>query len=1099
MRKPLSLIALLSVSTAAIALPVHAQEQAEETMLDEVGVDPNGEGPGVADEVDVTEEWDVNAPPGVTVRQVPINTSEGTWMDVDVSPDGRTIAFSMLGDIYTMPISGGTPKRIAEGLAWEVQPRFSPDGRRIAFTSDRGGGDNIWLMNADGSDMRQLTDEDFRLMHQPTWSPDGQFIAAKKHFTTGRSLGTGEVWLYHVSGGSGVRLVERPNEQHQKELGEPIYAPDGSAIYYTRNVTPGGTFIYAQDSNTDLFNIERYDIETGEVTTAVSGLGGAVRPQPSPDGSMLAFVRREDMQSGLYIRDIESGETRRIYDDLDRDVMETWAVTGVYPNMGWTPDSRSIIFWAGGNINRVNADGSGHSVIPFTVNDTRGVLPAPHPRIPVAADTVDVSLARFAEVSPDGRTVVFESLGRLYTMPASGGTPRRLTSDSEAAREAYPTWSRDGETLAYVRWTDADLGEIRVMDANGRNERAVTRQPGHYTDPAFSPDGRTIVFRRNSGGYLTAPEYSDNPGIYRIAASGGDAVLVSRSGSNPHFGASNDRIFMTGSDNGNQALISVDLNGEASRTHASGELATGFYVSPTGRHFAFTENYDAYAMPLMPGGQTVTVSGSARALPVVEVSDSGADYVHWGNGGDTLNWSLGSTLYTARLDDLFASAPAGEDDDEADRFSPPATGVAIRRTVTADRYDGTLAITGARIVTMAAEDGGVIEGGTILVRGDIIAAIGPASEVNIPAGTPTIDATGRTIIPGLVDAHAHGPVAVGDLVPQQNWHLTQVLALGTTTIHDPSSDTPFFVADDLQRTGDLLAPRMFSTGRIIYGARNPYAYAQIDNLEDALDHVRRLRAEGAPSVKNYNQPRRDQRQMVVEAARRENMMVVAEGGSLFGMDMNLVADGNSTLEHNLPVEYMYEDVLQFFEQANTNYTPTIGVGYGGLAGDPYWRQETDVFAQPLLQAHTPPAILRSANSRRTTAPENNFVDDDIARESRRLAQRGVEVAAGGHGQQSGIDMHWEIWSFARGGMSPVEALATGTISAARSLGMDSEIGSLEVGKLADLVILTGNPLDNIRNTETVETIVLGGRAYDATTMNEIVTGDAQRLPYWWED
>ncbi|WP_340586893.1 amidohydrolase family protein [Erythrobacter alti] len=1043
-------------------------------------------------------EWDVNNPPGVAISQVPISVDEGTWMDIDVSPDGRTIAFSLLGDIYTMPISGGTPTRIAEGLAWEVQPRFSPDGRRIAFTSDRGGGDNIWLMNVDGSDMRQLTDEDFRLMHQPTWSPDGQFIAAKKHFTTGRSLGTGEIWLYHISGGSGVQLVERTNEQHQKELGEPIYAPDGSAIYYTRNVTPGSTFIYAQDSNQDLFNIERYDLESGEVTTAVSGLGGAVRPTPSPDGTMIAFVRRENLQSGLYVRNIVTGAERRIYDDLDRDVQETWAVTGVYPNMDWTPDSRSIVFWAGGKINRIDADGGNLAQIPFAISDTRGVLPAPHPRIPVVADTVEVTMPRFASVSPDGRTVVFESLGRLYTMPAGGGAMRRLTSDSGDARELYPSWSRDGGQVVYVRWTDSGLGEIRTVGANGRGGRTVTTVPGHYARPHFSPDGRTIVFEKGEGGFLTAPEYSDNPGVYRIPVSGGAMTLVSRGNARPHFGAANDRIFMTGSEGGSQVLLSTDLNGEAARTHASGEMVTSYHVSPTGRFVAFTENYDAFAVPLMPGGQTVSLSGSARSLPVVEVSDSGADFVHWASGGDRLHWSLGPTLYTAMLSDLFPSAPPAEGEERAD-YTQPTSGVSMLRTVPADRHGGALAITGARIITMADDNGGVIESGTILISGDVISAVGAAGEVSIPAGTPTIDASGRTIIPGLVDAHAHGPVSADGVVPQQNWSLQQALALGTTTIHDPSSDSPFFVAEDMQRTGMILAPRMFSTGRIIYGARNPYAYAQIDSLEDALDHVRRLRAEGAPSVKNYNQPRREQRQMVVEAARRENMLVVAEGGSLFGMDLNLVADGNSTLEHNIPVERFYEDVLQFMGGANTNYTPTLVVGYGGLAGDPYWRQATNVFDQPLLNAHTPPAILRAQTARRTTAPEGDFVDDDIAREAARLAERGVEVAIGAHGQQAGIAAHWEIWSFARGGMSPVEALATATIASARSLGMDSEIGSLEPGKLADLVILTGNPLDNIRNTETVETVVLGGRAYEAATLNEVATGNSRRAPYWWED
>ncbi len=1057
-------------------------------------------------------KWDVNNPPGATITQVPIRVDEGTWMDLDVSPDGRMLAFALLGDIYTMPLSGGAPTRIAEGLAWEVHPRFSPDGTRIAFTSDRGGGDNIWIMNADGSDKRQLTKEQFRLLNQPTWSPDGQFVAAKKHFTTGRSLGTGEVWLYHVSGGDGIALVERPNEQHQKELGEPVYAPDGSAIYYTRNISPGPIFEYAQDSNQDLFNIERYDLASGEVTTAVSGYGGAVRPAPSPDGTMIAFVRREATQSRLFVKDLTTGAERRIYDALDKDVQETWAVTGVYPNMAWTPDSRSILFWAGGKIRRIDADGTGEAVIPFAIGDTRGIADATHPVIPVDAAQVELTTPRFAEVSPNGRTMVFESLGKLYTMPAGGGAMRRLTSD-EAAQELFPSWSRDGRRIVYVRWTDAGLGEIRTIGAEGGRGEVVTRQPGHYARPRFSPDGGAIVFEKGRGGYLTAPGYSENPGVYRVDAEGGEPVLLSRERARPHFGADNARIYMTGSEGGAQVLVSTDLNGQDERTHAKGELVTGYTVSPSGRHFAFTENYDAYAMPLMPGGQAVTISATTKSLPVIEVSAAGADYVHWSGDGERLHWSMGPTFYTAPLSELFASAPPGPDggggEDEAmgverASYEPPSTGVSLLRTVPAERREGMLAITGARIITMAGTaeaggDGGIIENGTILIDGHRIAAIGPTAAITYPAGTPTIDGTGRTIIPGLIDAHAHGGYSADETVPQQSWQLLQILALGTTTIHNPSSDTTVFVAEDMQRTGMIVAPRIFSTGRIIYGARNPYAYAQIDTLEDALGHVRRLKAEGALSVKNYNQPRRDQRQMVVEAARQENMLVVAEGGSLFGMDMNLIADGNSTLEHNIPVMVIYEDVLQFFGQSETNYTPTLVVGYGGLAGDPYWRQATNVWEQPLLAAHTPPAILRAQTARRTTAPEEEFVDDEIAREAVKLAKRGVEVAVGGHGQQAGIDTHWEIWSFVRGGMTPMEALRAATIVPARSLGMDREIGSLQPGKLADLVILAGDPLENIRNTECVETVVLGGRAYDAMTMNEIVTGERVRAPYWWEE
>ncbi|TMM47342.1 amidohydrolase family protein [Qipengyuania marisflavi] len=1103
-----SVLAVLFASQPAFAQqPDPSPNPVEEQEVDASQDDGPREGSGQeanaapavpnADTADADDaKWDVSAPRGATVKQIAISTDEGTWMDVDVSRDGRMLAFSMLGDIYTMPISGGTPTRIAEGLAWEVHPRFSPDGRRIAFTSDRGGGDNIWVMNTNGSDKKQVTKEDFRLLNQPGWSPDGEYIVAKKHFTTGRSLGTGEVWLYHVSGGGGVQLVKRSSESLQKELGEPIYAPDGKSIYYTRNTTSGSTFEYAQDSLQGTFAIERYDIAKGEVTTAVGGYGGAVRPTPSPDGKHIAFVRRDKDQSQLWVKDLSSGSERMIYGSLDADLQETWAVSGVYPNMGWTPDAGSIVFWAGGKLRRINADGSGEAVIPFNISDTRGVSDAPHPVIPVGADSFTTKMTRFASVSPDGRTVVFESLGKLYTKPVgSTAAPRRLTAAGSEALELWPTWSRDGRRLAFVRWTDAGLGEIVVSDANGRNARSVTRQRGHYAVPQFSPDGSTIVFEKRSGGYLTSPEFSENEGVYSVPVAGGTPQLIARDTADPQFGDSDDRIFMLARNDGKLQLISSDRSGEARRVHAEGELANDFRVSPDGRYLAFRQNYEVFAMPLMPGGQAVTVGEKASSLPVTRVSKGGAEYIGWAQDGQTLTWSMGPVLYRASTGALFPNAPRAED---APKFVPPTQGTSLARTVAADKYAGTTALTGARVLTMAGDGAGAIDNGVILIRGDRIAAIGSADSVTIPSGAKIIDLAGKTVMPGLVDAHAHGPQGVGDLVPQQNWALTQALAMGTTTVHDPSSSASMiFAAAERQQAGMLLAPRIFSTGEIVYGAKAPGVYARIDGYEDALAHIRRIKAQGGVSIKNYNQPRREQRQQVVAAARAENMLVVAEGGSLFGMDMNLIADGNSTVEHNVPVEHFYEDVLQFWGQSQTNNTPTLVVTYGGLAGDPYWRQATNVFDNPLL-VHTPPRMLLADTARRTTAPEWAFVDDDSAREAGKLAKRGVRVAIGAHGQQAGVAAHWEMWSFARGGMTPTESLRAGTIEAARSLGMERDIGSLEVGKLADLVVLDADPSVNIRESDRITQVMLGGRMYDARTMNEVETGSATRLPYWWE-
>ncbi|MBT1446258.1 PD40 domain-containing protein [Shewanella sp. JM162201] len=1031
------------------------------------------------------EEWQVNAPKNAPLEKASIDVTEGTWMNLSLSPDGKYIVFDLLGDIYRIPAKGGEAEVLASGIAWQMQPVYSPDGKYIAFTSDQDGGDNLWVMDADGKNPRAVTKETFRLLNSPAWSPDSQYLVGRKHFTASRSLGAGEVWLYHVSGGEGVQLTEKPNDE--KDLGEPAYSPDGRYIYFSQDATPGKTFHYSKDSVSGIYKIKRYDTQTGEIEVLVEGTGGAIRPTPSPDGKKLAFIRRDGFQSTLYLLDLESGEKQKLYSELDRDMQETWAIHGVYPTMSWDKDSKDILLWAKGKIQRLNVESKQAKEIPFHVKTKLDVQPSVRFTQNLDMDKFDVKMLRMAQVSPDGKQLVFEALGKLWLRALPDGKPTRLTKLDDNINELYPTWSRDGKQLAFTTWNDQQQGTVQLLNLSSRKTTQLTQSPGKYVEPVFSPKGDTLVYRKTSGGYITSPTWGKDPGLYKVSLSNKENTRISAVGFQPQFGSDNSRVFFMESGETPQ-FSSINMSGFEKRTHYSSKHATEFRISPDGEQLAFAERFKVFVTPFAKHGETVEIGPKASNLPVTQLSVRAGESISWNGTSNQLYWTLGPELYQMPVDSSYqAKADA--------KVEPKITAIGFEQD--ADVPRGTIAFIGGKVITM--ENDAVIDGGVVLVKDNKIVAVGNQGDVEIPSDAEVIDISGKTLMPGLFDAHAHGSQGEDEIIPQQNWNLYAGLALGVTSIHDPSNDTTeIFAASEQQKAGKIVGPRIFSTGTILYGANLPGYTSHIDSLEDAKFHLERLKKVGAFSVKSYNQPRRNQRQQVIAAARELEMMVVPEGGSLLQHNLSMIADGHTTVEHSLPAGAIYNDIKQFWSQTKVGYTPTLVVAYGGISGENYWYDKTDVWAHPRLSKYVPSDLLTARSMRRPTAPEGHYNHFNVARVANELNQVGVHPNIGAHGQREGLAAHWEMWMFAQGGMSNMEVLKTATINPAKTFAMDHQLGSIKAGKLADLIIIDGDPLADIRVTDKVTHTMVNGKLFDAETMDQLNGDKRKREPFFFE-
>jgi Tol biopolymer transport system component len=1070
-------------------------------------------------------------------RKVEFTTDEGTWLSLDVSPDGKTIAFELLGDIYTLPIEGGQAKLIAGGMAFDSQPKFSPDGKWIAFLSDREGSENIWVMRPDGSEVKQVSKDPNNEFASPSWSPDGNYIFVSK---AGFGITTYEVWMYHVRGGTGVQITKAkptpttPRRERHNAIGA-VASPDGKYIYYA--VRHGG---FAYNAQFPLWQIARRDRKTGDEDVLIEQLDSSFRPVLSPDGTQVLYVTRFETESGLRLRNLQSGEDRWVKYPITRDDQESRFTRDLFPGYAFLPDGKEIVYNQDGKIRRLNLAAGTDTVIPFTANVSQDLGPKLDFPQKVEQGPVKARLIQDPVESPDGKKLAFSALTHLYTLELPGGKPQRLTSGN--AREFQPAWSPDGKSIAYVTWS-SEGGQLWKVPAAGGTPQQLSKSLAVYSNPAWSPDGTKIVALRGNAYDRENSEFDGgqtaNADLVWIPAGGGDAnlILPARGAGGPHFTHETDRIYVYTP----QGLISLRYDGTDRRTHIQVKGQGIFFAeepvaaddvqpSPDGQWVLAHVMNQLYliAMPVV-GGEAPTVNVGTASVPAKRLTDIGADYFAWADDGKTITWAVGSSLFREPVSAISFEPPKDEkkegekkdgDTKDADKKDAAAAStdtkkddkkdekkeekkpeklreqdknveeIAVDVEVPRKTPKGTVVLRGATVVTMKGEE--VLKNAYIVVENNRITRVG--AKGSVPSGAKVFDVTGKTIVPGFVDTHAHWTEIRRGILDTQNWAFLANLAFGVTSGLDVQTSTnDMFAYQDLVDSGDIIGLRAFSTGPGVFSDNN---FQSMEEVKGVLTKYKKYY--GTPNIKSYIVGNRKQRQFMVQAAKELEMMPTTEGGLDLKLNLTHVIDGFHGNEHTLPITPLYKDVLQIFAQSGIAETPTLIVNYGGPFGEDYWYEYSEVHDNAKLNHFTPHKILDEKTKRRPAwFRKDEYEFPKLAAQMAKLERAGGLVGVGSHGQLQGLGYDWEMWMLASGGMTPMEVLRCATVNGSKIIGRPQELGSIEPGKLADLVILDKNPLDDIHNTNTVHWVMKNGELFEGDTLNQVWPEQKKLEPLWF--